>query len=890
MSTVRGTMTHQEILSLVTRPGRYLGTEINAAAKPWDRTEIRVCCIFPDLYEIGMSHQGLALLYAILNAQEWALADRCYCPDRDMEQILKREGKGITSLEQRRNLWEFDILAITLPYELCYSNILTILDLAGIPFSSAERQKTGGTFPLILGGGSAAVNPEPIAQLFDAIVIGDGEEAIIQVAQAVRREKQAERGIAWPEFAERLEDIPGIYCPGSFQPLYDAKGDFCGMKRLYDGPEKIRRRILPDLSAIPMLTRPLVPTIQVVHDRLGIEIARGCTRGCRFCQASSTYRPVRERPLSQVLEAAEEGLKNSGWEELSLLSLSTGDYSALEPLICTLMDRYLERNISISLPSLRVGTLTPAIMEQIRRVRKTGFTLAPEAGTQRLRDLLNKGIDQDDLIATVVQAVQQGWRSIKFYFMIGLPTETDQDIQGIIDLCHTCLSEARAAGAARSVSITASIGTFVPKPHTPFQWEPQISEEESRHKIAMLKRGLSSKKFTVKWHDPQQSLLEGIFSRGDRRLFQVLCRAWEQGARLDAWSDQMRAELYLQAARDLDMDPLSLLAPRQIDKPLPWDHIDLGISKAYLRRELKRAREGKTTPDCRFGSCQKCGACDLKEIKPVLFPEKLLKTDQDIQEEKPLISSASDGPKTCLRKDQSRRSAPSCPAWYRLLYEKTGPARFLGHLDLTRTIHKALRRAELPMAFSKGFHPMPKTAFGQPLSLGIESLQEEMVLQLESPEPANQVMDRLNRELPQGIKITACLQSASKLKITTANTVTFICALRGIGVKETMETVKQFSESEEFWWERTNKKGKKRRLDLKKVVEIRQMKNDDRLSPEIKSWMDRIGKELSTDFSTIVLTIHIDRGHIAPYPALQTIFALTEQEARLCRIIKLPLS
>ena len=884
-------LTFQEILSLVARPGRYIGGEVNSVQKPWASVPLRVCLVFPDLYEIGMSHQGLHILYQEINGLDFALADRCYCPDRDMEEMLQKNGGLLCSLEQKRPLSQFDLVAITLPYELCYSNLFTILHLSRIPFLSSERlSHDSNRFPFILAGGSASVNPEPVAELFDAILIGDGEGAITEICQRLlkakietktgdgdRRGSKVSKGLL-----KDLEgEIEGIYVPTHFRPIYQAGADrdpnspFLGLERTTPGPERIKRRILPDLSAISPLKRPVIPNIQIVHDRLGLEIARGCTRGCRFCQASSTYRPVRERPLSQILSAAEEGLRNSGWDELSLLSLSTGDYSALEPLICTLMERYLERNISVSLPSLRVGTLTPAIMEQIRRVRKTGFTLAPEAGSQRLRDVINKDISERDLLDTVSQAFEYGWRNIKLYFMIGLPTETDEDIEAIIDLCRRCLQLAKAAGKGRSAGVTASVGTFVPKPHTPFQWEGQLGLEESRRRISMLKRGLDGKGLKLKWHEPRQSLLEGIFSRGDRRLLSLLMRAWQLGARLDAWSDHLKPEKYFQAAEELGIRLEAYLAQRPLDAPLPWDHIDLGIKKAFLRLERKRALDGRITEDCRHGECQRCGVCDFETIRPVLFSPQA--KEGQMPKEGPGLEGE--------QKEALQRG--SGPAWYMVTYTKLGPARFLGHLDLTRAIHKAFRRAALPLSFSKGFHPMPKIAFDQPLPLGMESLEERLVLQLDEPLPPKDVQEMANTQLPPGISICSAMLSMEKLKIGQAGRSRFLCALRGLDRAARNEAIRMFHLAEQVPLVKISKKGKRRQIELKELVNISPIEQEEISDKETRPWVEGLEKELSARFSLVQMDLDLSQGHLSPLPILELLFSLSGEQLRLCRIIKL---
>ncbi|HSL40399.1 MAG TPA: TIGR03960 family B12-binding radical SAM protein, partial [Desulforhopalus sp.] len=460
-------MTYQTLYAAVNHPGRYLGQEFNSTPRAWEQATARFALVFPDLYEVGMSHQGLQILYHILNNRDHCLAERSYCPDRDMENQLRTRQLPLTSLESGRPLDQFDVLGITLPYELCYTNILTILELAGIPFRSEERSDN---HPLVLGGGAGSFNPEPVADFFDVILLGDGEEAIGDIAAAVAANRTA--GGNKSTLLRHLAEIPGMYIPANFPPCRANTDPPTAQKST--GHPSVRRRIISDLDDIDHLKRPLVPNARIIHDRLAIEVARGCTRGCRFCQAGITYRPVRERSPGKILDLAAEAIDHSGFEELALLSLSTGDYSCLEETLPTLMDRHGGDYVSVAMPSMRVGTLTPTIMEQVRRVRKSGFTLAPEAGSERLRRVINKGISEEDLLTTCEQAFALGWRVIKLYFMIGLPTESEEDIEAIAGLVQKVLAT-RGSGTARGTrQVNISVGTFVPKPHTPFQWDRQI--------------------------------------------------------------------------------------------------------------------------------------------------------------------------------------------------------------------------------------------------------------------------------------------------------------------------------------------------------------------------------------------------------------------------------
>ncbi len=855
-------------MSLCRKPGRYIGKEKNAYHRPWDGALVRAACIFPDLYEIGMSHLGLQILYDIINRLPWALSDRAYCPDLDLEGYLRRYGLPLSGLETRRPLSEFDCLLVTLPYELCYSNILTILDLAGVPLWQKDRRD--GNAPLLIGGGSCCLNPEPVADFFDIIVIGDGEEAVVEILDIIRFCKGRS---SRQELLNRLSSVQGVYVPSFFRPEYGRDGRFQGMKPVGSSTTRVRRRILPKLERRGFPKRPLVPNVQVVHDRLGLEIARGCTRGCRYCQASSIYRPVRERSPEEVLSMAEQGLGATGWEEISLLSLSTGDYSQIGPLIRDFMDIYVKRNISISLPSLRVGTLTPAIMDQISRVRKTGFTMAPEAGSERLRQVINKGITEEDLLDTVSQIGSRGWNSVKLYFMIGLPTETDQDIFEIVTLAGkvmSAISAARGRGG-RAASVTVSVGTFVPKPHTPFQWETQIGAEESRRRLRIIRDGLRGKRYRVKWHDPVQSFLEGVFSRGDRRLAGLIERAWQKGARLDAWTDNLRVRLYEEAARELGINIQGYLNSIPETACLPWDHIDPGIKKAFLRLERKRSRRLKYTPDCRNSDCQGCGVCDFQEIMPILAQGPGVRAGSSNKAE-----------------NEVRPGSPAPPHFCRLTFSKLSDARFLGHLDMVRMFLRAIRRAGLPVAYSRGFHPMPRVSFSQPLPLGTESLREEAVLVLEKRMDCSVLVERLQGELPLDMRITGCDISRKRFRITAPERDMFVVLLRGLSRDRAEEDIKAFFQAGDFIL-KVEKKGEEIPVDLRQRVAALSMPPISGFKDATRYWADNALSQVSSADNTFIgLELLQDSPpYLKPGLAVAGIFRLSPEDMAMSRILRL---
>jgi len=707
----------------VQRPTRYLGREINAALKDPRAVALRVALLFPDLYEVGMSHLGLGLLYAILNAQEHLWAERAYAPAPDLERELRARGRPLTSLESGTPLASFDLLGVSLQYELGYTNFLNMLDLGGVPLLAADR---GPGDPVVVGGGPACFTPEPVAPFLDAVVLGDGEEAVLEVAAAVQAWKAA-RGTR-RELWQALEALEGVYVPAFFDMAFDPAGRLREVQP-QGRREIIRKRVLDDLNRIPLSPRALVPYCQVVHDRLQLEIARGCGRGCRYCQAGMIYRPVRERDPAQVLTWVEEALTATGYEEVSLLSLSAGDYGPLPGLLQALMDRLAPRQVAVSLPSLRADTLTPEMMAQIKRVRRTGLTLAPEAGSERLRQVINKNLTEEDIVAAARRAFAAGWQLLKLYFMLGLPRETDQDLEAIAGLVGRVL---KAAPPGRRPRLHVSLSGFIPKAHTPFQWERQQDLTGSRRRLGEVKDRLRRLGVQAKWNSAAQSWLEGVFSRGDRRLAPVLVNAHRRGCRLDAWSEELRLEPWVEAFKDAGVDPDFYLRAREPDESLPWDHLDCGVSREFLAGERDRAYGGLETPDCREKGCQDCGVCD---------PER-----------PGLRLSSSDWAPSAPAPSPKEVKAPP-PHWYRLTYAKLDTARWLSHLELISAIYRSLRRTGLPLAFSSGFHPLPRVSFHGALPVGLESLAETLDVELADPVGESVLVESLNQVLPPGLKV-----------------------------------------------------------------------------------------------------------------------------------------
>lgn len=600
--------TLEHILPRVQKPARYTGGEYNAVVKDRRQVDVRYALCFPDTYEIGMSNLGMRILYGVMNQMEGVWCERVFAPWGDMEEEMRREGILLYGLESGDSIADFDLIGFSLGYEMAYTNVLNMLDLAGLPLRSEERY---GLSPIVIAGGTCAYNPEPLAPFVDIFVLGEGENVSVEIIRLYRKAREE----CWSkdEFLAAAAQIPGLYVPSLYEVSYRPDGTLEQVTTREGAPAVVTKRIVQDFDKSYFPVKTIVPSTEIVHDRVMLELFRGCIRGCRFCQAGYAYRPVRSRDPEILLKQGIEACKDSGYQEMTLSSLSTSDYRPLEHLCDGLLDWCEPNRVSLSLPSLRADNFSLGLMERVQHVRKSGLTFAPEAGTQRLRDAINKNVTEEDLLRSCRTAFSGGWSSVKLYFMLGLPTETDEDVLGIADLAEKVYKTWKEVtpNPKRGVTITVSTAWFVPKPHTAFQWEPQITMEEYQRRVKLLREHMKGRSIKYNWHDSQTSFLEAVFARGDRKVADVIETAWRQGAKFDAWSEYFDFDRWLAAFEACGVDPAFYAnRTREKDELLPWDVTSVGVTKNFLWRERERAYEAVITPDCRV-QCTGCGANQL---------------------------------------------------------------------------------------------------------------------------------------------------------------------------------------------------------------------------------------------------------------------------------------
>jgi radical SAM family uncharacterized protein/radical SAM-linked protein len=735
------------LLPAVEKPGRYVGLERNVVRKDLSSARVTLALAFPDTYEIGMSHTGLKILYEIVNRRSGFACERVYAPWTDLEAAMRERGIPLFSTESAAPVRDFDVLGFSLQAELNYSNVVNMLDLAGIPVWQRDR---GPGDPIVLGGGPCTANPEPLADFFDAFLIGDAEEALARVLEIVGEGRRANGGRR--ELLAALAQLEGIYVPSFYDVSYDERGRISGIRRNDPrAPERARRTWVPVLKPDYYPAKPLVPSVEIVQDRLGLEVMRGCTQGCRFCQAGYWYRPVRELDPDDVARMTRAFIAESGWSEVGLLSLSTADYSQIEPLVKCLAPELGERRVSISLPSLRAEAFSVGLADAVSEVRKSGFTFAPETGSDRLRRVINKTFTNADMVEAADVAFSRGWDLIKVYTMIGLPTETASDLDELVTLVENILARGRRHGRKQ---VNVSVGSFVPKSWTPFQWAPFDGVEALEGKLEYLKdRFRRVRGARMKWHQPREAEIECALSRGDRRMGRVLHTAWKSGVKFDGWTEHFRHDLWMRAFEAEGIPKDSYLRAYDLEEALPWDVLDASVTKRWLGIELIKAKKEMRTEDCKWGHCYACGVPGNGEDTVLARP---------MVAALPTVEPASGGgAKAAAYRKKAMPDLPSASRLrrqgpgvirHRVTFEKTGDARLLSHRNTMDVFERAIRAAGLPARYSEGFNPHMKLSMGPALPLGLESRLE--VFEVEATAPFSEdAAERITGKLPLGLRV-----------------------------------------------------------------------------------------------------------------------------------------
>ncbi len=864
----------KEILSLLPKPSRYLGIEEGSIHKDPSTLALHCVLAFPDMYEIGMSYLGQKILYTILNDMEGIGAERVFTPCRDAATLLREHNLPLATLETDTPLGQTHFIGFSITHELCFTNVLFMLDLAGIPLRAKDRRGTVNDWPLIVAGGGCTLCAEPLAPFMDIMVLGEAEEVLLELLPLLMqaREEHWEK----EKFLQAARHVAGVYVPEFFAMREDGS-----VEPLVAGYEKVRRRAVASLENAAYPVKQVAP-FGAVHNRLTLEIARGCTRGCRFCQAGMTNRPSRERSVEEIKALLEQALQSTGYEDVSFLSLSAGDFSALKTLFLDVHKACAREQVALSLPSLRVGSVDGDIMAAMAGIRHTGATLAPEAGSQRLRDVINKGVTEEELLRHVKALAGHGWQQVKLYFMVGLPTETDEDLLAIADLCAKVRDIARYKNEngkweGPRLAVSAALSPFVPKTHTPFQWDPQISMEEMQRRIRLVRESFKRYKgLTVHWHEPAMSWLEGIFSRADRRLADVVEIAYKKGALFCSWMEGFTLEPWHEALAECGIQPEMYTGPRDLDARLPWDHLEAGLSRRFLLAEREKALGEKVTTDCRYNACHACGACDLKNSPSLLrgpglqeerpYKNALNFPERD-QENSPIVLPASAGaspsPVTSKKKrpPEIEAALTQKAVRYRVWHKKVGPAAFFSQLEVQSLLERALRKAQLPLAFSQGFHPLPLLSFGMALPCGVASEAEWFAITLRTPMRPEQVQTLLAPHMLEGMDVTRVelLPLAGKLPPCLEE----LYSVRYVkqDFAPALTAWQAFKESPSCIVERQNKKGEDKPLDIRPLVQDFEVRGE-----------------------SVWVSIHWEKGYISPLTLVQRIYPAPVHTIALTKI------
>ena len=927
------------LIQQVEKPVRYMGGEWNQVVKDHSTVEVTMALCFPDIYEIAMSHMGVRILYSLLNRRPDVAFERCFTPWIDMLEKMRERNLPLTSLETRTPLRRFDIIGFSLQYEMSFTNILLMLELGGIPLRSADRDLS---FPLVIAGGPVALSPEPVADFVDAFVIGDGEETLVGLIDCVKGWKRSGDGMSAHadklQLLRELANRPGIYVPSLYDvavhPLHGLQvvvpresgpavkrptgydpvffQDLLNRARWAEGaaaPFPVVRQYVQDISDYPFPTDLIVPFGEIVHDRISVEIARGCLDGCRFCQAGYTYRPLRERSIDDIVRTIVRASEQTGFDEATIASLSTADYSCLNPLMEKLMDELEHRKIALSLTSMRADSITPEITSQMKRVRKTGLTLAPEAGTQRMRDIINKNITEESVLQSATAAFEAGWDLIKLYFMIGLPMETEEDVRGIFELGKKVRD--LSTRSKRSVNINLSASSFIPKPHTPFQWFGFCDLEEIKEKQRLLRAWCKSARINFKHHHPETSQMECVLSRGDRRLGRVIERAYRNGCRFDGWDDQFRYDLWVRAFEQEGVDFRQYLGPLPVFDctawrnstlserndctayiktlstirvkpleapvdwtPLPWDHLDNRVDKKFIVWDLKRSLQARVSPTCGPDLCYNCGLeCEFDGAGPGVI--------QSVEQKKPGIPGNAPG----RNQDRELGKEAGIPAGpiqipgagrYRASFTKVGLSKFLSHLDLMRLIQRAFRRAGIQLKYSQGFHPQPVVSFGPALSVGIEGTAELLDFEAMVALEEKSFLSVINSVLPDGVRFTRLEPVDLHAPAPSA-----IVKAARYQVELAADRTSQSGKSDNGSQGNLSYEWVARQLDAFRAAEsfVIQRKKKDRIVPtDLRAFVRRIEVKESSGRLLLELEIEMgERGSVRPQEVLKSILNISDE-------------